>query len=99
MSAALSTWCGGSWGGGHSTPCSGASDTGWSDGISWIGHVNTALIHSKAELLTCAPLWMRAALPEVMQCWGQEERTWHHTANHGKIQHFHFKTYKLNNLC
>lgn len=69
------------------------------DGSSWDGRVSTALLRSKAELLPCAPLWMCAAPPWAMQCWGQEERSWHCASNHGKVQHFLFKTYKLNTLC
>lgn len=67
------------------------------DSKSWTGHVNTALTHPAAELLPGPLLCLSAALPWAIQGWGQEERAWHCTVNHGKIQHCYFKSYELNN--
>lgn len=42
---------------------------------------------------------LTAALPWVTQGWGQEERAWHCTVNHGKIQPCYFKSCELKNQC
>lgn len=69
------------------------------DGKSWTGRVDTALTHPAADLLPAPLLGLSAALPWVTQGWGQEERAWHCTVNHGKIQPCYFKSYELNNQC